>query len=359
MGDPAGPPVFHAQGNPERLSEWNVVQIAGGELRLGRDVLPYDLNTPLFTDYAHKLRTVWLPDGTSARYDAEESFDFPVGTIISKTFYYPRGGESGKVVRAEDQTPARLAAGFDLSQVRLIETRLLVRRAAGWVALPYVWNEAQTEALLERTGAITPLTLVDSDGSETDFTYVVPNSNQCQGCHATDATTKAILPIGLKARHLNKSFAYRDGASNQLDVWESRGLLIGAPQDRAAVPRNAVWTDASLPLDRRARAYLDINCAHCHNAKGAADTSGLMLDPDTPLGARTGLCKLPIAAGKGTGNRTFGIVPGEPEESIFVYRMKSTDPSVMMPELGRSLSHDEGVDLVARWIASLEGTCRG
>jgi hypothetical protein len=54
-------------------------------------VLPYDLNTPLFTDYAHKLRTVWMPKGQSAVYNAENTFDFPVGTIISKTFYYPKG----------------------------------------------------------------------------------------------------------------------------------------------------------------------------------------------------------------------------------------------------------------------------
>ncbi len=357
MGDPALPPVFHANENPERLSAWNVLQITDGDLRLGRDVTPYDLNTPLFTDYAHKLRTVWLPPGTSATYDAEESFDFPVGTIISKTFYYPRAGGEGKVLRSGDDTADRLAAGFALDRVRLVETRLLIRRAAGWVALPYVWNDAQTEAVLKRTGTIAPLTLVAADGSETGFTYVVPNANQCQGCHATNATTKAIRPIGPKARHLNRDFAYREGTANQLESWAARGLLAGLPRDPRAIPRNAVWTDASLTLGARARSYLDINCSHCHNAEGAADTSGLVLDPGTPLGPRTGLCKLPIAAGTGTGNRKFGIVPGEPDESILVYRMESTDPSVMMPEVGRSLSHAEGVELVARWVASLEGGC--
>ncbi len=357
MGDPARPPMFHATDNPERLSEWNVLQITEGELRLGRAVVAYDLNTPLFTDYAHKLRTVWMPEGTSARFDPEESFDFPVGTIISKTFYYPREGGEGKVERSADDTETRLAAGFDLARVRLVETRLLIRREGGWTALPYVWNEAQTEAVLKRTGAIAPLTLVADDGSETGFNYVVPNANQCQGCHATNATTRTIHPIGPKARHLNKSFAYRGGTRNQLEEWADRGLLRDLPQDRAGIAHNAVWTDASLPLAARARSYLDINCSHCHNARGAADTSGLVLDPATPLGPHTGLCKLPIAAGTGTGNRRFGIVPGEPDQSILVYRMQSTDPSVMMPEVGRSLRHEEGVSLIARWVASLEGSC--
>ena len=69
------------------------------------------------------------------------------------------------------------------------------------------------------------------------------------------------------------------------------------------------------------------------------------------------VCKLPIAAGTGTGDRKYGIVPGEPAESIFTYRMKSTLPSEMMPELGRSLSHAEGVALIEQWIAEMDGSC--
>lgn len=32
-------------------------------------VLPYDLNSPLFTDYAEKARFVWMPKGVAAGYD--------------------------------------------------------------------------------------------------------------------------------------------------------------------------------------------------------------------------------------------------------------------------------------------------
>ncbi|NNM13792.1 MAG: hypothetical protein HKO58_05675, partial [Gammaproteobacteria bacterium] len=90
---------------------------------------------------------------------------------------------------------------------------------------------------------------------------------------------------------------------------------------------------------------------------GPADTSGLLLEPDAPHGPSLGLCKLPIAAGTGTGDRKFGIVPGEPDESIFVFRMNSSNPAVMMPELGRSIIHTEGVELIAAWIAQMDGSC--
>jgi len=347
-------PVFHAEGRPEKLSEWNLLRVADGGLVLNDRVTAYDLNSSLFTDYAHKLRTVWLPAGEAAKYDGEETFDFPVGTVISKTFYYPREGDA--VLLADDTTAERLNSGFALADVRLIETRLLVRREAGWEALPYVWNAEQTDAVLKRTGDAQTLTLTSGDGSSSEFTYIVPNANQCAGCHATNATTREVMPIGPKARHLNRDFSYTEGAENQLAEWSRLGLLFGAPEPGEA-PRNAVWSDASLSLESRARAYLDINCAHCHNRVGPADTSGLLLEHDAPVGPSLGLCKLPIAAGKGTGGRLFGIVPGKADQSIFTYRMESTDPSIMMPELGRSLSHAEGTQLIAEWIAAMDGSC--
>src|SRR5690606_15629203 len=81
-GKAPGPVHYFADGMPERLSDWNVVYLADGRLKLNERVVPYDLATPLFTDYAHKLRTVWMPEGAAARYQPQEAFDFPVGTII-------------------------------------------------------------------------------------------------------------------------------------------------------------------------------------------------------------------------------------------------------------------------------------
>ncbi len=155
--------------------------------------------------------------------------------------------------------------GLDLGHVGLIETRLLVRRESGWVALPYVWNAEGTDATLERTGADVPLTLVDG-ATRTPFDYSVPNQNQCGGCHVQDFRTRAIEPIGLKARHLNRTFPGEGGEINQLRRLAAEGYLTGVPG--SGVPQDANWQDASASVDARARAYLDINCSHCHNRVG-------------------------------------------------------------------------------------------
>lgn len=352
---------FFAEGQPKALSEWRVLKIEGRRLSLNAGVVPYDLNSPLFTDYAHKLRTIWMPKGTAARYDARDSFDFPVGTIISKTFYYPLpgdGGWDGKSVARNAANDDLQGESLDLSKVRLIETRLLVRRAEGWQAMPYVWNQAQTEATLKRAGDLISLELVDSDGGREAANYQVPDQNQCASCHATDNKTRALHPVGPKARHLNRDFAYAAGSENQIAHLVRVGYLTGAPDPEQA-PRNADWQDAAhAKLEDRARAYLDVNCGHCHSQTGPAITSGMWLDAAITDRLKLGFCKQPVAAGKGTGNRLYDIAPGQAEASVLVFRMDSDDPSVMMPELGRSVVHREGVELIREWIdAQKKGAC--
>jgi uncharacterized repeat protein (TIGR03806 family) len=357
------PVAFHADGRPAKLSDWHVVEVRDGKLQLNNGVVPYDLNTPLFSDYAHKLRTIWMPKGTSAKYSPADTFDFPVGTVISKTFYYPKaaGGKLSDVARNDDYSHDFAGQGLDMAHVHLVETRILVRRKDGWSALPYVWNDAQTDATLTRTGAVLPLTLVDAgpaagQPAREDFNYVVPDESQCASCHAQDWISRKIHPIGPKARHLNKNYRYADGEQNQLEHLTKIGYLGDAPAS-ADAPRNANWKDPHAPLDARARAYLDINCGHCHNGNGAANTTGLTLDIGTPEDRHLGICKPPTAAGRGTGDHLFDIVPGRPDDSILPYRLASEEPGVMMPEIGRSTVHREGVALIKAWIAAQPGSC--
>lgn len=357
----AAPVTFIAEGQPANLSDWHVLRIEDGKLRLNEGVSPYDLNSPLFSDYAHKLRTIWMPPGSSAKYSADAAFEFPVGTIISKTFYYPlpAGQEwDGKsVARTSPSASVMEQESLDLSKVRLIETRLLVRRASGWVAMPYVWNADQSEAVLKRTGDLINLELVDADGQREEASYQVPDQNQCAGCHMTDNRSRQLSPIGPKARHLNRDLDYIGGSENQLAHLTRIGYLQGAPAP-AQAPRAADWQDqAHASLDARARAYLDVNCGHCHSPTGPAITSGLWLDAHTQDRLKLGFCKQPIAAGKGTGNRRHDIEPGQPDQSILSFRMDSADPAVMMPELGRSVIHREGVALINAWIREQQGSC--
>lgn len=341
---------------PGLLSEWGQLAVAGDALQVGENVVVYDLNTPLFTDYALKLRTIWMPDGRQAQYREGDTLDFPVGTVITKTFFYARAGDDGAVARGNGHAPVTPDGRLDLADVQLIETRILVHRADGWEAVPYRWNADQSDAVLHRVGDVVPLRLVDDDGSEIAFSYIMPDVNQCASCHAPDSNTRAISPIGPKPRHLNRDFAYPDGVHNQLEHLVEVGYLTGFDTPETA-PRNADWLAPDAPLEARARAYLDANCSHCHSPVGPADTSGLNLEPDIAHGPALGLCKLPIAAGAGTGNRRFDIVPGEPDESILVYRMDNVEPDEMMPEIGRSTIHTEGVELIRAWIESLPGTC--
>lgn len=280
-------------------------------------------------------------------YREPESFEFPVGSVISKTFFYPleddvaqaRDGWNGDVVR------------LDLARHRLMETRLLVRQADGWDALPYVWNG--DDAYLRLTGAVLPVQLAVA-GRRVEVPYLVPGRSECASCHATDHTDGALQLIGLKARHLNRS--YPGAPANQLTTWASEGRLTGLPAP-ARIPASAVWNDPHMPLAERARAYLDSNCGHCHNPAGAADTSGLLLDAHTRSFRRLGFCKPPVAAGRGTGGRRYSIVPGEPDRSILVYRMETSDPATRMPEIGRAVPHYEGIALIRDWVASLSGEC--
>lgn len=342
--------TFYADDNPQKLGDWGMLVQSGGRIHPAAGSFAYTLQTPLFSDYAGKLRTIWVPKGAQAKYTTTGPLDFPVGTIISKTFFYRKSGSA--LGRGDTYFTPSSGAELDLSGVRMIETRLLVRRKSGWVGLPYVWNAEQTEATLQRTGAIEDITLNDIAPEPVKLTYQVPNANQCAQCHEVNHTSKVMQPIGTTAAHLNTiGFG---GPPAQLQRMVGLHMLDRAPADASA---SVYWRDTSAPLDARARSYLEINCAHCHNSHGAAKTSGLSLELAATDPPRWGVCKTPIAAGQGSGDRRYDIVPGQPDASILLYRLESTDPAKMMPELGRSVSHAEGVALIRQWIAAMPGAC--
>ena len=313
--EPVNDAAITADGYPARLSDYRFFSDLAKRAPAAR-VLPYDLETPLFSDYAGKQRFLYVPAGAKARYEAAAPLDFPVGSALIKTFGYGQG-----------------------DAFRALETRLLLRRASGWVAIPYVWNAEGTDAVLKRAGTRIPVTFTDPSGRSRSISYAVPNQNQCKDCHALSG---AITPIGVKARYLNHA--------GQLERFAAAGLLDRAPAD---APRVARWDDPRAPLEDRARAYLEINCAHCHNPKGAASNSGLFLEWDRADANAIGIRKRPVAAGRGSGDRAFAIQPGHADASILIYRMESTDPGIAMPELGRATVHAEGVALLRQWIDAM------
>ena len=312
-----------------------------GQLTPVADSLQYDLVSPLFSDYALKSRTIKIPADEAAIYDEKGPFDLPVGTIITKTFSFP----------ADFRKPAE--------NVKPYETRLLIRQGDGWIALPYVWNETQTEAMLAPAGKTIAISFIDTQGKTVKFNYTVPAKNQCGSCHQVYENNEQIIkPIGIKARHLNRDIDYGGSKKNQLAHWVSLRMLDNAGD---AKNRAADYHDTSLPVEKRARAYMDINCAHCHTAGGAAGIdSKLELDIYTNNEDKLGFCKIPGSAGKGGGGLKFDIIPGSPEKSILYYRTATDEAGAMMPQIGRALVHKEGAQILYDWIKGMpQGNCGG
>ncbi len=323
---------------PSSLSAYCQVSLQGTKVVPSPGVTPYDLNTPLFSDYATKVRTVWMPPGTSARYQETDTFELPVGTVLTKSFGFPA-----------DQ---RVAG----SPVKWVETRVYVHARSGWKGSSYVWNDAQTDAQVTEGGQIDDLSFVSPSGTKEQAHYLVPSQSECSKCHANTGTA---TPLGPRADQINRSFTYPDGKTeNELAHWARVGLLSGAPSSPAKAPVLPVWNDPRTgSVELRARAYLQANCSYCHDGDGEARTSGLVLTMAGTNPMALGVCKPPVAAGKAAEGQSYDIVPGHPEQSILIYRATSTLPSIAMPEIGRSLEHAEGVALLSAWITGLSGSC--
>ncbi|QIG55331.1 hypothetical protein G6N82_03855 [Altererythrobacter sp. BO-6] len=297
---------------PRTLEEFGFFVDAAAQIpTLG--VVPYRLNTPLYTDGADKLRFVYVPAGKQAKANGDGLIDFPIGSALIKTFAFGEG----------------------LDQ-RLIETRVLLHRADGWVALPYRWNDDQTEATLAVAGGRVDVTTPDGR----QINYRIPNKNQCKQCHSLE---DVVVPIGPKARNLSAEW---------LREFVQTGHLDAVPAGHDRLPLWQARYEGSL--DAAARAYLDVNCAHCHQPGGKASNSGLDLRWEQREPVAYGIRKRPVAAGRGSGGLEFAIAPGDPAASIITYRMNSTDPGIAMPEIGTTTVHDDGLALIGKWIAEMK-----
>ncbi len=311
-----------ASGFLDKLSDYGFFTGTLKDLQPAGRVHSYELATPLFTDYTIKKRFIVLPEGSTMQYTQAGPVDFPDGTYLVKNFAYR--DSSGKEV--------------------LLETRLLHKDPAdgNWKVMNYKWNAQQTEAEKWITGDRLPITLTDDAGQHISTHYQIPNTNDCKRCHASAGK---LIPIGPKARNLNHL--------GQLEKWAAAGILQGLPE-MSRVEKFPVWNDSvHYTVNQRARAYLDVNCAHCHTKGGDADNTGLFLEYGQETPAHLGILKGPVSAGNGAGGLDHDVVPGDPANSILHFRMNSNEPGTAMPELARTIVHREGVDLIAEWIRQL------
>lgn len=228
---------------PETLTQMGV--FAGESMA---DLAPADgyhlleLESSLFVDGSDKQRLISLPEGSVITVDGSGLPVFPEGTTLVKTFFYP----------LDERDP-------DLGR-RILETRFLILTNGEWNVATYVWNDEQTEATILLDGAETTVEWTDSDGIAQSIDYQIPNENQCVSCHQQ---SEVVAPIGPKLRNLNFDVERNDETVNQLEHFQSVGIV--GDVDPASLESMVDYFDESLPISERGRAYLDMNCAHCHN----------------------------------------------------------------------------------------------
>ena len=231
------------------LSEWQLFADIERQRPANR-VLSFEVNSVLSADNAAKSRFLYLPEGALIGFSDSERWDLPLGTILVKTFWYPKDERDPSLGR------------------QLVETRLLVHEPEGWNSYLYLYQDSQTEAVRHDAGRTVDLSYVDASGSEQQRQYNVPNLFDCQSCHGVTPDTH---PLGPSTRQLDRDHDYGKGLVNQIDHFAKIGWLDVDPpaqRERLSDPYG------SGPIVERARAYLDANCAHCHSLGGKAESTG-------------------------------------------------------------------------------------
>lgn len=292
----------------EKLSSYGLFKGEIYRLIPARGVELFKLSTSLFTDYAKKQRLIKLPEGTSMRAQGDGLPSFPDGTIIAKTFYYLKDAADSK------------------GKKRILETRLLIKKNEQWNVGVYEWNAQQNEAYFIKDGSDKEVQWITEEGQARKIYYHIPSQSECTTCHQLSGE---IVPIGPKLRNLNVSNNASHEGIHQLEHWEKIGWL--ELDDLSKVGKLPDWENKSYSLHERARAYLDVNCAHCHNPGGFASHKRLNLAYEAPF-AQTDMA------------RKKHHIPA---------RMESGWADEKMPKIGTTIIHKEGLELIKKYVESL------
>jgi uncharacterized repeat protein (TIGR03806 family) len=312
------------------------------------NVLPLAPASSLFTDYAHKKRFVWMPIGTHATYNGDEKvLELPVGAVLIKTFYYEN---------VQNVTP--------IGATRIIETRLMIRKSSGWTFADYIWNTQQTEAYLDLNGSYTNIEWKDENNVIKSTNYRIPNEAQCITCHKAKQTINGSevvvnIPIGIKPQNLNFNYNYGTSTQNQLTKWIEKGYLENNFSLPSVNNTTVDYNDTSKSIELRARSYVDINCAHCHQTDRHCDYRPMRF-AFTETGAPNGQGRTNMGVCVNTSDmQDFDpilskvVTPGKIDKSMMYFRINTTNEAYRMPLHGRTIIHQEGVALIQQWINSL------
>ena len=311
---------------PERLSETGLFEDTA-TLREAPGLLAYELNHALWSDHAEKRRWLGMPAGGKIGFAATAAWTLPKGSVLVKHF----------------EMQMRLG---DPASTKRLETRVLVHEAHGWAGYTYRWNSQQTDALLIDGRESESLVVRDQNNTVVrtqNWSY--PSRTDCLQCH-TEAEGRVLGP---RTRQLNRDVALGQWRGNQLELWNQMGLFdrdIGSSQQ---YEQYAAVDDSKRPLRERARAYLAVNCALCHQKNGTAPT-GIDLRYDVPDAQMNAFDVRPTAGDLGLIDAHV-IKTDVRESSVLWERMRRLDQH-RMPVLGSNVVDPQGVALLGAWIGT-------
>ncbi|HTI70636.1 MAG TPA: PQQ-dependent sugar dehydrogenase [Candidatus Limnocylindria bacterium] len=324
----SGPPPV-TQTFPALLSQTGAFDDVG-TLSPSPSLIPYAVNSPLWSDAAVKSRWMAVPTNGSIAFKPTGEWTFPSGTVFVKHFEL-----------VVDETQASVPR-------RRLETRLLVRDTNGTVfGATYKWRPDNSDADLLADKLDEDVTIQTASGPRHQ-TWHYPSRNECLLCHST--ASGGVL--GVKTRQSNREMLYPSAVTdNQLRAWNHVGLFAPAISE-ADIPgfsHLAAVTDSQADLQLRVRSYLDANCAHCHRPGGVPALWDARFD--TAL-ENAGIVNGTVAQSLGIPGAKV-VVPGHPEKSVMLVRDSSLDPVVKMPPLARNLIDSQAMETIREWITGL------
>ena len=323
---------------PERLSETGVFADVRSQTPVD-GVEEYEVSAHHWADGTYSKQWIGLP-GTEqiSIYKRDDwktgttvgRFDFPVNTVAVKTVSY--------LTNVDDPTSERR-----------LETQLLHKYDDEWRAYNYIWNEEQTDAILQEDKAIErKLQIRDSNaiGGVRSQTWRHSSRSECLLCHVWSAgTVQGFWPPQLNIDYHGK---------NQLDKFEELGFFA---EEIPRVDPIASPDDEKRSLESRARSYLSVNCSTCHRRLGGG-TADFSFDITQSLKDSRYLDAVPSQG-------TFGIqdakvvATGAPQRSVLLYRALKSGRG-HMPQFGSNVLDKKGIRLLSDWIESIgEGDGHG
>lgn len=315
---------------PRRLSDLPALyEVARGNGVAVDGVYPFRPSSQLWSDGARKERHLALPGLEQIGYTAAGGWNFPDGTSLLKTFLLP----------LDERDPE--------GSLKRIETRLLLKHSGSWHGFSFEWNEEESDGYLLAGARDRPFTIIDEAGEPFSYSWHYPSRNECMTCH----TSASNHILGLNTGAMNSLFTYPTTGvtDNQLAAFDWIGLFDdGLPAPPEELPLLPDYTDETWPLEDRAKAYFEANCAMCHQPGGVTQAA-IDFRFATPLGDMNLLDVPPLHADFGQEDPRL-INTSQVFDSIVLLRLESTEAAVRMPPLATSRVDEEAVALIRAWL---------